>query len=101
VTSPPYRALILLLRMFPAYRALPRRLETLGPPLNIVMTFGQRGNADPGERLARKRTGGGSVLDWGVYCIQLALAVFGSEEPERVVASGLLNPAESVDTALR
>ena len=55
-------------------------------------------------------TGGSTVSRYShhtaVQCMQLtpsqlALAVFGSEEPERVVASGLLNPAESVDTALR
>ena len=46
-------------------------------------------NQLPGKRLASKSNGGGTVLDWGVYCIQLALHVFGKEMPSRVVASGI------------
>ena len=76
-------------RMFPIYAALTDRLAALGQPLNIVATFGKKENHLPGKRLASKSNGGGTVLDWGVYCIQLALHVFGKEMPSRVVASGI------------
>ncbi|XP_074872644.1 trans-1,2-dihydrobenzene-1,2-diol dehydrogenase-like [Carettochelys insculpta] len=44
-------------------------------------------------RLVRKELGGGSVLDIGCYCVQLASLVFGGERPESVVASGFLYPS--------
>ena len=76
-------------RTFPIYGALTDRLASLGQPLNLVLTFGQAGNHLADQRLAWKSNGGGTVLDWGVYCIQMALHVFGGEMPSRVVASGL------------
>lgn len=41
------------------------------------------------DRLHKKELGGGSILDLGVYTVQLAQLVFGGEEP-RVVATGHL-----------
>lgn len=37
-----------------------------------------------GTNLLKAETGGGSVLDVAVYPIQLALAVFGGQMPEKV-----------------
>ena len=76
-------------RTFPLYDALTERLSSLGQPCNMVLTFGQAGNHLPDQRLAWKKNGGGTVLDWGVYCIQMILHVFGPEMPKKVVASGL------------
>ena len=76
-------------RTFPIYEALTNQISKLGEPLNLVLTFGQAGNHLPDQRLAWKSNGGGTVLDWGVYCIQMALHVFGREMPAKVVASGL------------
>ena len=76
-------------RTFPLYDVLTERLTTLGEPMNMIVTFGQVGNHLPGQRLARKANGGGTVLDWGVYCIQIILHVFGAEMPSMIVASGL------------
>lgn len=87
-------------RAFPLYEALPNRVSQLGDALNIVLTFGQAGNHLPDQRLAWKSNGGGSVLDWGVYCIQLALHVFGAEMPHKIVASGLDLNDDGVDIAL-
>jgi len=87
-------------RTFPLYDSLTERLKTLGEPLNMVVTFGQAGNHLPGQRLAKKANGGGTVLDWGVYCIQFILHVFGAEMPSRVVASGLELNEDGVDVAL-
>eukprot|EP00092_Neocalanus_flemingeri_P010904 GFUD01011744.1.p1 GENE.GFUD01011744.1~~GFUD01011744.1.p1 ORF type:complete len:334 (+),score=122.08 GFUD01011744.1:85-1086(+) len=87
-------------RTFPLYSALTERLATLGQPVNLVLTFGQAGNQEADQRLAWKRNGGGTVLDWGVYCIQMALHVFGGEMPTRVVASGLELNEDGVDIAM-
>jgi len=87
-------------RTFPIYDALTNRLSILGKPLNLVLTFGQADNHLPDQRLAWKRNGGGTVLDWGVYCIQMALHVFGGEMPNRVVASGLELNEDGVDVAM-
>ena len=79
-------------RTFPIYGALTDRLASLGQPLNLMLTLGQAPRPDQTwktRRLAWKKNGGGTVLDWGVYCIQMALHVFGGEMPSRVVASGL------------
>jgi len=87
-------------RTFPLYDSLSERLKTLGQPLNMVVTFGQAGNHLPDQRLAWKSNGGGTVLDWGVYCIQIILHVFGAEMPTRIVASGLELNEDGVDVAL-
>ena len=39
----------------------------------------------------RNSLGGGCVLDLGVYAIQMALLVYDHEEPEKIIASGILN----------
>eukprot|EP00090_Calanus_glacialis_P011589 TRINITY_DN19969_c0_g1_i1.p1 TRINITY_DN19969_c0_g1~~TRINITY_DN19969_c0_g1_i1.p1 ORF type:complete len:334 (-),score=99.93 TRINITY_DN19969_c0_g1_i1:36-1037(-) len=87
-------------RTFPLYDALTERLSSLGQPCNMVLTFGQAGNHLPDQRLAWKKNGGGTVLDWGVYCIQMVLHVFGPEMPSRVVASGLELNEDGVDVAM-
>jgi len=87
-------------RTFPLYAALKERLRSLGQPQNMVLTFGQAGNHLPDQRLAWKKNGGGTVLDWGVYCIQMVLHVFGAEMPTKVVASGLELNEDGVDVAM-
>ena len=42
------------------------------------------------ERLHKKELGGGTILDLGVYTVQLAQLVFRGEEPGAVVAGGHL-----------
>ena len=51
-----------------------------------MVTFGEMDKDKPGDRLFEKTTGGGSVLDFGVYCIQLALLAFGGNPPEKINA---------------
>lgn len=46
-----------------------------------------------------KELGGGTILDLGVYCLQLAVLVFGTKSPKSIVASGHLNE-ENVDTSM-
>ena len=78
-------------RTFPIYKKLRSLLKskTIGDVKHCIMTFGQGGNDAPDKRLAQKETGGGTVLDFGVYCIQFCLLVFGGEAPEKVVASAI------------
>ena len=42
-------------------------------------------------RLREKSLGGGCVLDLGIYAVQMALLAFNHEEPEKIIASGILN----------
>nr|CAD7457119.1 unnamed protein product [Timema tahoe] len=46
-----------------------------------------------------KELGGGSVLDIGVYVLQLAVLVFGPVIPEKILATGALNK-EGVDSSV-
>ena len=45
------------------------------------------GFAIQADRLHKKKLGGGTVLDLGIYVIQLAQLVFGGEEPQQVDSS--------------
>ena len=45
------------------------------------------GFAIQADRLHKKELGGGTVLDLGIYVIQLAQLVFGGEEPQQVASS--------------
>ena len=38
-------------------------------------------------RIHKKELGGGTVLDLGIYLVQLAQLVFGGEEPQQVASS--------------
>jgi dihydrodiol dehydrogenase / D-xylose 1-dehydrogenase (NADP) len=44
--------------------------------------------------------GGGSILDIGVYCLQLAMLVFGNKPPTQVRAAGTVSVGESVDESV-
>ena len=60
--------------------------EDLGNPKTLVATLGLRGCHLPGRRIAKKWHGGGTVLDHGQACIQLALMVFGGQKPQEINA---------------
>ena len=51
-------------------------------------------------RLAKKETGGGTVLDWGVYCIQMCLLAYSGQKPENVKASAVKINENGVDLGL-
>ena len=55
----------------------------------MLVTFGQKDNHLKGERLAQKSQGGGSVLDWGVYCLQFILMVYKGQKPTKVGKLGI------------
>lgn len=82
-------------RFFPSYIHLKNRLDAgeLGDIEEVTVTFGfYLSNVD---RLRMKELGGGTVLDLGVYTIQVCLWAF-RDGPTKIVAKGKLNE-EGVD----
>merc|ERR550525_1858850 len=75
-------------RCIPSYQALRQELAagTVGDVKQVICTFGAVIDV---ARLHKKELGGGSILDLGVYTVQLAQLVYGGEEPT-VTASGHL-----------
>ncbi|KAL7302974.1 hypothetical protein TKK_0004201 [Trichogramma kaykai] len=86
-------------RCFPAYETLRQELAkgTIGQVRQLSVTFGHDISAV--DRLKMKSLGGGSILDLGVYVIQLACLVFDHERPVEIKAAGYLNE-EGVDLSM-
>lgn len=82
-------------RFFPSYQYLKKQIanDILGEIQEVNVTFGFH-LADV-ERLNKKSQGGGTILDLGVYAIQVAQWAF-REPPMSVKATGKLNE-EGVD----
>ncbi|XP_063985486.1 trans-1,2-dihydrobenzene-1,2-diol dehydrogenase-like [Diachasmimorpha longicaudata] len=78
-------------RCFPLYERVKKEIQegTIGDVKQIVASFGFR--MPDVERLNKKTLGGGTVLDLGVYTIQLAQFIFDGEHPVSIKASGFLN----------
>lgn len=75
-------------RFLPAYRELDRLLASgeIGRPLFVEASFGIRAEFDASGRQFDPEQGGGSVLDLGIYPLQLATMVLGAVTG--VVAAG-------------
>jgi len=84
-------------RCIPAYKAVQESIKggEIGEVKQVVATFGFAIEAD---RLHKKELGGGSILDLGIYPIQLAQLVFGGEMP-RVLSAGHLGPGGCDDNS--
>ncbi|CAH1781193.1 unnamed protein product [Owenia fusiformis] len=82
-------------RFFPVYRQLRHELDTqsLGTVRYLHATLGSPITGVP--RLVKKELGGGSLLDLGIYLLQLACFVF-EDPPIGVESTGSLNE-EGVD----
>jgi predicted dehydrogenase len=80
-------------RFLPPYRLLASLLadDVIGRPALVESDFGFAVPQEPAHRLWDPSLAGGSLLDLGVYPLQLASFVLGP--PQRVVASGVLAPA--------
>ncbi len=63
--------------------------------LQVLVEFGIKSDDD---RRERKDCGGGSTIDMGVYCLNLAQWVYG-EEPTKVLAGGHMN-SDGVDVSV-
>ena len=77
-------------RFFPVYQKIRAEIAdgVIGRPMWVTADFTSK--LDTVARLTQNKLGGGSLLDIGVYPIQLALMVFG-EDPIEIKASGHLN----------
>ena len=89
-------------RTFPLYEKLRSILKSqvMGQPKHAILTFGQAGNDAPEARLSKKSNGGGTVLDWGVYCIQMCLLAFGGEKPLKIKANAIGINEDGVDLGM-
>ncbi|KAJ8665170.1 hypothetical protein QAD02_006832 [Eretmocerus hayati] len=86
-------------RCFPAYETLRKELanKSIGEIKQVVVAFGFP--LSEVERLSQKKLGGGTILDLGVYVIQLACLVFNHEKPIEIKAVGHTND-EGVDLSM-
>ena len=75
-------------RFLPPYDLLRQLLGEgrIGRPLLVEADLGSRLEIDPGHRLFDLEQGGGSLLDLGIYPLQLSTLVFGA--PDRITADG-------------
>ncbi|XP_001607561.1 trans-1,2-dihydrobenzene-1,2-diol dehydrogenase [Nasonia vitripennis] len=87
-------------RCFPAYDTLRRELanKSIGEVKQLTVGFGFAGLSEI-ERLNSKELGGGTILDLGVYVIQLASLVFEHDKPTAIRAVGHVNK-EGVDESM-
>uniref|UniRef100_A0A1B0GPG9 Trans-1,2-dihydrobenzene-1,2-diol dehydrogenase n=1 Tax=Phlebotomus papatasi TaxID=29031 RepID=A0A1B0GPG9_PHLPP len=76
-------------RFFPSYRYLKRQIESgaLGDIKEVNVTFGFHLDSD---RVQKRALGGGTILDLGVYTIQVSQWAF-REPPKEIKATGKLN----------
>ena len=51
------------------------------------------------DRVSKMSMGGGTTIDMGIYCVNLACMMFDGERPEKILAAGLLNE-EGCDAAV-
>lgn len=56
---------------------------SLGRPEMLHASFGFRGDFDPDKRHFKRELAGGALLDVGVYCVSLALLIFGGAPSRR------------------
>jgi predicted dehydrogenase len=77
-------------RFLPSYTASREILQSgrIGEPLMVEADFGVRMPVDPAHRLFDLEQGGGSLLDLGIYPVQLCSLVLGTAES--VVATGVV-----------
>ncbi|XP_055685610.1 trans-1,2-dihydrobenzene-1,2-diol dehydrogenase-like [Lutzomyia longipalpis] len=85
-------------RFFPSYQYLKRQIDagTLGEIKEVNVTFGFHLDSD---RVQQKKLGGGTILDLGVYTIQVSQWAF-REPPKEIKATGNLND-DGVDIEMK
>ncbi len=83
-------------RFLPSYEFVFDQIKkgVIGDILYVDATFGVM--IENVERIAKKELGGGTILDLGVYTINIVEQVFNGEMPEKISAVGNLN-ADGVD----
>ncbi|GIY49183.1 trans-1,2-dihydrobenzene-1,2-diol dehydrogenase [Caerostris darwini] len=86
-------------RFFPAYKCLMELIEkgTIGDIVHVNVNFGIP--LLDSERVMKKESGGGTILDLGIYTINAVTMVYHGEEPKKIAAVGYLND-DGVDIAM-
>ncbi|KAL6259263.1 hypothetical protein P5V15_009181 [Pogonomyrmex californicus] len=86
-------------RCFPLYDVIKKEITsgTIGEVQQVIISFGF-GLPDM-ERMILKELGGGTILEFGSFCLQLACLVYNNEMPQSIKASGFLNK-DGVDTSM-
>ncbi|CAH1734489.1 unnamed protein product [Chironomus riparius] len=82
-------------RFFPSYQYLKKRIDDgdLGEIKEVDVSFGFDWTGEGSDRVTKKALGGGTVLDLGVYTIQVSLFAL-RDEPTSIKATGKLNDDE-------
>jgi len=83
-------------RFLPSYEFVFDQIKkgVIGDVYHVDASLGFK--VDDVERVAKKALGGGTILDLGVYTINIVEQVFNGEMPEKINAVGNLN-ADGVD----
>ncbi|XP_025018476.1 trans-1,2-dihydrobenzene-1,2-diol dehydrogenase, partial [Tetranychus urticae] len=78
-------------RFNPVFTLLMDKIKTkaLGDVVSVNATFGL--DLTKVERLIKKAAGGGTLLDLGVYTINVIQVAVGNKKPEQILATGHLN----------
>jgi len=86
-------------RFFPSYQYIRKQIQNgaLGDITQVIVEFGTK--IDHKDRIVKKSLGGGTVLDLGIYAIQICQWVF-QQAPKSIKATGTLN-AEGIDLEMR
>jgi len=85
-------------RTLPSYQKIRQVIAegTIGEVKNVVSTFGFALDV---PRLLKKDMGGGTILDLGIYTVQIAQLAMQAEKPCKIAAIGHLNE-EGVDVGI-
>lgn len=85
-------------RFFPAYQKVRELLNSgvIGEVTNVFLSFGVP--LEMVERCKLLELAGGATIDIGIYCLQLALLVYGTESPVEILSSGNLNESGADET---
>jgi len=86
-------------RTLPSYKKISQVIKdgTIGEVKNVVATFGFP--LARVERLMKKDMGGGTILDLGIYTVQIAQLAMAAEKPSKIAATGHMNE-EGVDLGI-
>ena len=87
-------------RFLPSFVFLAEQIRkgTIGDVYSVDVSFGVP-SLDHVDRISQKKLGGGTILDLGVYTINVIQVAFGNDEPEKISAVGHIN-SEGIDLSV-
>jgi len=89
-------------RFTPAYTKVKELLRNnaIGDVRAVNASFGEAFEDAEESRICKMSLGGGTILDLGIYCINLITWSFGDEKPESVTSYGSLYESEGTDESV-